>query len=199
EVKSGEDIWNTTLSIDDFHKYRKNILEKNDDEITNIILSDSENLFVYSIDSLKNHWFWNDFSDKFRDLDSHEDDLHTDSFHLITINCRNDKLINLSKEFFDNSNSSLNIQASWNKGFFVSEKDLNKAKTIKRLAKQLNLNTEQIIAFGDGENDIEMIKMVGMGIAMNNAVDELKEIANDVAKDVSEHGTYFKLKELGII
>ncbi|MGL4252215.1 MAG: YcsE-related riboflavin metabolism phosphatase [Metamycoplasmataceae bacterium] len=199
DVKSGKDIWNTTLSIDDFEKYRQNILEKNDDEITNIILSDSENLFIYSIDKIKDHWFWKNFSENFREFELHKTNLNSDNFHLITVNCNDNKLIKLSKEFFEKTNSSLDIQASWDKGFFVSEKDLNKAKTIKRLAEKLKLEAKQIIAFGDGENDIEMIEMVGLGIAMGNAIDKLKEIANDVAGDVSANGTYTKLKELGII
>ncbi|MGL5617623.1 MAG: YcsE-related riboflavin metabolism phosphatase [Metamycoplasmataceae bacterium] len=199
DVKSGEDIWNTTLSIKDFKKYRKDVLEKNDAEVTNIILSDNNSLFVYSIDKIKDHWFWNNFTSTFKEFDLHKTDLNTDNFHLITINCNDDKLLNLSKEFFDKTNSSLDIQASWDKGFFISEKDLNKAKTIKRLAEQLNLDTKQIIAFGDGENDMEMIEMVGLGIAMGNAIDKLKEIANDVAEDVNKNGTYIKLKELGII
>ncbi|MGL5205674.1 MAG: YcsE-related riboflavin metabolism phosphatase [Metamycoplasmataceae bacterium] len=199
DLRLGEDIWSTTLSIDDFEKYRENVLDENDDEVTNIILSDSQSLFVYSIDKIKDHWFWNNFTGTFKEFDLHRTNLKTDNFHLITINCNDDKLINLSKEFFDKTNSSLDIQASWDKGFFVSERNLNKAKTIRRLAEQLNLDTKQIVAFGDGENDIEMIQMAGLGIAMGNAIDKLKEIANDVADDVSVNGTYIKLKELGII
>jgi hypothetical protein len=70
---------------------------------------------------------------------------------------------------------------------------------MERLTHSLGLTIDQVIAFGDGENDLQMIELAGMGIAMENGIDQLKEIANDVAKSVTENGTYHKLKELGLI
>jgi hypothetical protein len=70
---------------------------------------------------------------------------------------------------------------------------------MERLAHILNFTVDQVIAFGDGENDIQMIQRAGMGIAMANGIDQLKNIANDIAKDVEENGTFHKLKEMGII
>ncbi|MGL6124967.1 MAG: HAD family hydrolase, partial [Metamycoplasmataceae bacterium] len=153
----------------------------------------------YSVEQIKDHWFWSGFSEKLKEFDLHESEMNTDKFHLITINCLDNNLINISKNFFKKVDSSLDVQAFWKNGFFVSKKKLNKAITIKRLAEKLNIKTDEIVAFGDGENDIQMIKMAGLGIAMSNAVSELKELANDIAMDVEEYGTYYKLKDLGII
>lgn len=199
DTKLKNDIWSTKLSLADFTLYKKEILDNNINEINNIILSDNKNIYVYSYEQIKNHWFWKDFASKFKPLELHTNELNVNNFHLITINCLNKNLIDLSKDFFKKTNSSLDVQAFWSNGFFVSEKNLNKAKTIERLAKYLDIKKNEIIAFGDGENDIQMIKMVGMGIAMSNGIDELKENADDIADSVEEYGTYYKLKELGII
>ncbi len=199
DTKLKKNIWSTKLCINDFLSYKEQILDKHIGEINNVILSDDKNIFVYSYDQIKKHWFWKDFYSKFKPFDSHTTDLNLDQFHLITINCLNKKIINISKDFFENGNSTLSVQAFWNNGFFVSEKNLNKAITMERLASILNFTNDQIIAFGDGENDIQMIQTAGMGIAMENAIQELKTIANDIARDVEDNGTYHKLKEMGII
>ena len=46
------------------------------------------------------------------------------------------------------------------------------------------------MAFGDGNNDIEMLRAVGNGIAMGNASDDLKAVADEICGDVSEDGIY---------
>lgn len=199
DVKSQKEIWTTSLSINDFQDYKNQILDSNIGQIDNVILSDDKNIFVYSIDQIKDHWFWKNFSEKSKAFELYKSEMNIDKFHLITINCLDEKLINLSHDFFSKNETSLEVQAFWKNGFFVSEKKLNKATTIERLAKKLNFGKEQIIAFGDGENDIQMIKMAGMGIAMKNGIDKLKELANDIAEDVENYGTYYKLKDLGII
>lgn len=58
----------------------------------------------------------------------------------------------------------------------------NKGKALKYLADHLGIKREEVIAIGDGENDISMIKYAGLGIAMNNAKRELKETADYVTK-----------------
>lgn len=60
--------------------------------------------------------------------------------------------------------------------------NINKAEGLKILAKHLGISLEEIVAFGDNYNDIEMIKEVGLGIAIANAVEPLKEVANYVTK-----------------
>ena len=58
---------------------------------------------------------------------------------------------------------------------------------------------DQAMAFGDGNNDIEMLKMVGRGVAMGNASMELKAAADDVCGDVAEDGIYSYLNACGLI
>ena len=58
---------------------------------------------------------------------------------------------------------------------------------------------DQAMAFGDGNNDIEMLKMVGRGVAMGNTSMELKAAADDVCGDVAEDGIYSYLNACGLI
>ena len=53
--------------------------------------------------------------------------------------------------------------------------------------------------FGDGSNDISMLKAVGHGIAMGNSVEELKECAEFITKNIGDDGVAYALKEYGFI
>ncbi|KAB7704974.1 Cof-type HAD-IIB family hydrolase [Bacillus aerolatus] len=65
---------------------------------------------------------------------------------------------------------------------------LSKAVGIQRAAADLNIPKERIIAFGDEDNDLEMIEYAGIGVAMGNGIDELKNIANEVTLTNEEDG-----------
>ncbi|WP_273850119.1 Cof-type HAD-IIB family hydrolase [Guptibacillus spartinae] len=72
---------------------------------------------------------------------------------------------------------------------------LNKAVGLQRLAAHFNVPQERIIAFGDEDNDLEMIEYAGTGVAMGNAIDELKNIANEVTITNEEDGIATFLEE----
>ncbi|TLS37701.1 Cof-type HAD-IIB family hydrolase [Pseudalkalibacillus caeni] len=75
----------------------------------------------------------------------------------------------------------------------------SKAKGIEQLIKQLGILPENTYAFGDALNDIEMLKFAGTGIAMGNGMDEVKQVADFVTKDVSENGIKKGLMEVGLL
>ena len=52
------------------------------------------------------------------------------------------------------------------------------------------LDASQALAFGDGNNDIEMLQTVGIGVAMGNASSQVKEIADDICGHVCDDGIY---------
>lgn len=70
----------------------------------------------------------------------------------------------------------------------ISHGDVSKQSALKWLAERLDISKEQIIAFGDGENDIEMIEYAGIGVAMGNAVDALKQAADRIGPEADEDG-----------
>lgn len=63
-----------------------------------------------------------------------------------------------------------------------------KGKALHRLAALLGIDPSQTIAVGDSSNDAEVIRAAGLGLAMKNAWDELKEVADEVVDcDMDEH------------
>ncbi|MCF6136809.1 Cof-type HAD-IIB family hydrolase [Alkalihalobacillus berkeleyi] len=78
----------------------------------------------------------------------------------------------------------------------VVRSGLNKAVGLKRVAETLDVPQDRIIAFGDEDNDLEMIEYAGYGIAMGNAIPELKNIANGVTKTNEEDGIAHFLTDL---
>ncbi|NLM44552.1 MAG: HAD family phosphatase [Clostridiales bacterium] len=70
----------------------------------------------------------------------------------------------------------------------VMNKGINKGNAVKILAQIYGIEQDEIIAIGDNENDISMIEYAGLGIAMGNAVDELKEKADYITGTYDEDG-----------
>ena len=66
--------------------------------------------------------------------------------------------------------------------------DSNKGKGMEALTAHLGLNPEQIICVGDAANDLEMIKYAGLGVAMENATDEVKAHANYITASNDNDG-----------
>ena len=100
---------------------------------------------------------------------------------------------NLPKCILDNleiTSSELNRIEFVNKG-------MTKVKAIELLLNKLDIDKENVVAIGDGDNDIDMIKYVGCGIAMLNSPEIVKENADIVTKNSNnEDGVYYAIKEL---
>ena len=70
---------------------------------------------------------------------------------------------------------------------------------IKRYLDMIGIKPEETIAFGDAENDLDMIRFAGIGVAMGNASPKLKELADDICGHVAEEGIYHYCLEHGLI
>ncbi|MEY2191392.1 Cof-type HAD-IIB family hydrolase [Neobacillus sp. BF23-41] len=81
----------------------------------------------------------------------------------------------------------------------VLPKGGSKAEGIKKMIERLGFELKDVYAFGDGLNDLEMLKAVGTGVAMGNGVPEARELADLITSDVSEDGIWNGLKELQLI
>ncbi|MDO4490234.1 MAG: Cof-type HAD-IIB family hydrolase [Lachnospiraceae bacterium] len=74
-------------------------------------------------------------------------------------------------------------------------RDANKGDALMALAAHLGISREQVAAFGDGSNDLTMIKAAGFGVAMENGVPELHEIAEFVTRTNDEEGIAFGFRK----
>lgn len=72
--------------------------------------------------------------------------------------------------------------------FEFMNKDSNKGKGMEALTAHLGLSPEQTICVGDAANDLEMIQFAGLGVAMENAIDEVKAHANYITASNDEDG-----------
>lgn len=77
----------------------------------------------------------------------------------------------------------------------INQKGIHKAVGIHTIAEHYNIPKERIIAFGDEDNDLEMIDYAGVGVAMANGIDELKSIAKHVTETNEEHGVSSFLRQ----
>ncbi len=81
----------------------------------------------------------------------------------------------------------------------VVSADADKARGMRDIAAEFDLSIEECMAFGDGGNDIEIIREAGIGVAMGNARERVKAAADFVTTDCDDHGVYNALKHYGII
>lgn len=72
--------------------------------------------------------------------------------------------------------------------FEFTEKGIDKAKALDTVLIPMGYQKEEMIAFGDGHNDASMVKYAGTGVAMENAVQDLKDIADEITLSNEEDG-----------
>ncbi len=75
----------------------------------------------------------------------------------------------------------------------------SKANGIEKYIEKRGYTKDQVYAFGDYLNDIEMLQYVGHGVAMGNAPDEVKKAARYVTRDVGEDGIAYGLEMVGLL
>lgn len=93
----------------------------------------------------------------------------------------------------------LNIVRSSDILIEIMNKDVSKANGIEVLLHHLNMTPEQAIAFGDNYNDLDMLKLVGRGVIMQNALEEIKKQMEYITKSNNEDGIYEYLQKLDLV
>lgn len=81
----------------------------------------------------------------------------------------------------------------------IMNKSVSKSAGIKILLNHLGLSCEQAIAFGDNYNDVDMLQMAGLGVAMANAPQAVKNAADAVTDSNNDGGIYNYLAKLNLV
>ena len=81
----------------------------------------------------------------------------------------------------------------------VNAKGIHKGNALVKLGEVLGIRMEEIMAFGDGNNDIQMLEAVGVGVAMANSVPEVLAVADMVAPSNDEDGVAKVIEECVLI
>ncbi|MBQ7829115.1 MAG: HAD hydrolase family protein [Clostridia bacterium] len=78
----------------------------------------------------------------------------------------------------------------------VVPKGVNKGGALPRLAAALGIEMSKVVAIGDYHNDIAMLRAAGVGVAVANAVDEIKAVADYITVSNEEHAIARVIEEL---
>lgn len=97
----------------------------------------------------------------------------------------------LTEDFAD----TLEITSSIKNFIEITAREISKAAALKKIADNLSVDKEEIMAFGDGLNDLKMLQWVGHGVAMENGHPNLKEVTKNTAARNTELGVAEYLKE----
>ena len=95
--------------------------------------------------------------------------------------------------------TTLKVARWWHKACDIIPCNGGKDIGIQKILDYFNFTKDEAMAFGDGGNDISMLKYVGTGIAMGNAKDNVKAIADYITDSVQADGIVSALKHFEII
>lgn len=91
--------------------------------------------------------------------------------------------------------SEVIVSSSLPNNLEINAAGADKGGALFRLAKLLGIRQEETMAFGDGENDISMLRMAGFGVAMENAEEHVKAVANHITVTNNEAGVAVALRK----
>ena len=109
-----------------------------------------------------------------KNFDTFEDYRMTKSLFI----AEHDELLELERILSEKLNGSVHL--TFSRPFFLEilQGDVNKGTALEKILKKEGIPCENVIAFGDGLNDYEMLKTVGLGVAMGNSLERLKELVD---------------------
>ena len=107
-----------------------------------------------------------------------------------------DYLAKVEKEMKKYWEGKLNIVRSEPYFLEVTEVGIDKASTLTGMVKKLGKSVDNLICCGDGFNDLSMIKAAGIGVAMSNAQDKVREAADYITKSNDEDGIVNVIEKL---
>lgn len=120
----------------------------------------------------------------------------TEIFKVLAKDLSHEKLVSLQERFEQENISGLcSVFSNPNILEFLPY-GTDKAKSVEVFSEYLNIDKSQVIAFGDYDNDVGMLKAAGMGVAMGNATQSCKDCADFITKTVTEGGIAFALNQL---
>ena len=88
---------------------------------------------------------------------------------------------------------------SFKKWIALNPKGIDKFKALEVLCNKIGINLEEVIFFGDSANDLSIINKVGLGVAMGNALTEVKKQAKEITLSNDEDGIGYTELALGHI
>lgn len=87
----------------------------------------------------------------------------------------------------------LNYSSSSPRNIEITNHGINKGDALIQLCNYMNINLSDVVAIGDNFNDYEMLQIAGESIAMGNAEEKIKKIANHITLNADDAGVYYAI------
>ena len=170
-----------------------------DQQLTKSITIYTRNdIYSNALDECNDHYVLDPFKAKIKLINSYRNQI-SDLVVLETNNkSETEQLLTNINEIIKRQETNLTIQAIQSQVIMIANIGLNKLSAIKRLAKWLNYDLTNVMAFGDSSNDIEMLQGCAIGIVMKNASKKMYQYGDLItiasAKDGGIYDTLVALK-----
>ena len=141
----------------------------------NYYFESSDYIYVRDQNDERHQWFAKNWGMKPETvIDDFDPETIETYIGMIVVNDKKDisPMVNALSKYFDVQRHQSDYS------FDLTLKGVSKAVGIEKLVERINRNIDDTIAFGDGRNDIEMLETVKIVVAMGNAVDQAKAVAN---------------------
>ncbi|QNQ80196.1 Cof-type HAD-IIB family hydrolase [Lactobacillus sp. PV034] len=122
-------------------------------------------------------------------------DLPDEPLVQVTFNCGGKYAPDIEKAINDKYGKVISAYGSADFAVDVDAYGVSKAEGLKELLAKFNLTGDDLIAFGDGGNDLQMLKLAKYSYAMENGIDEAKSVARYIAPKNSENGVFRVLED----
>lgn len=168
--------------------------------IKSLTIYTREQIYTNALGADPNHYILKPFAKQTLPIQAYQNE----NADLVVIENQSDEqreilMTNLLKHF-RKQGSQLTIQASSSKLIMLANQGITKLSAIAKLAKMLNLKLENVLAFGDSANDIEMLKGCAIGVVMKNAAKKMYQYGDLISIESAKNGgIYDTLVALKII
>lgn len=133
------------------------------------------------------------------DADAHIRDLHVNKLIAVLLKRHKDTAMQDIDYVTQRLSSRFQVMNHNNRALEIVPRGFTKATAIEMLCSRIGLDPKDAYAVGDGNNDVEMLRLVGHGIAMGEASPAAKEAASYVTSGVNEHGIYLAMRHFELI
>lgn len=165
----------------------------------NYYQAETQEYLVEMFKQVDEHAKWEDIQEKMQFLEF--DNLDADQIYKVSFPIKDQTKL---KQIIDEFSNQFNVVYTHREEGSVIEAEImipncNKAEGAKKVVEHFGATLKDAVAFGDSMNDFEMIQECAIGVAMGNACDELKSVANEITAHVQDDGLYKGFKTLNLI